>query len=550
MGLLTGLGVDRRATKLTGGNLRDPEWWVKLFGGSAETISGIDVTADSALQYSPVWLCTNLITGAIGSLPLILYKRVDEGKERARGHVAFKLIHDRPNPQMSAQTFRETLQGHVLLWGNGYARIVMTGGGRPSELWPLLPDRTEPEVTTDNTVIYRVRHDNMQDELLDADEVLHIHGLGFDGIRGYSVISDYARNSLSVGISAERFTGAFFRNGSQMPGIINYPDGVLDDGAVKRYQQQWRDKYSGVDNMHKIPVLEAGLTWQSIGIPPEDAQMLGTLKFGISDVARWFNVPLHMLHELDRATFANSEVQGLDFVKWTISTWMRRWEQEINFKLLTEPEREDFFVEFLSDALLRGDTAARYSSYQIGRQGGFLTVNEIRARENLESVGEAGDVLLAPLNMVPASGEGEGNEGGVPPAPDTPAGGTRSVESDFILDAWKRIIRKEVKALGRMLKSPEKFVDLSIVFYGQHFDYVRGVLAPARADVRKIARQHVLDQLKSLRDCGETPDAMVGPFGLFSRWEREVPADRTFQMTGMECAIDTNAQGTGETKDG
>lgn len=540
------MGAERRATVMTGGSPRNPQWWVqKLFGRNTDTISGIEVTADSALKYSPVWLCTNLISGAVGSLPLILYKRVDEGKERARGHAAFRLIHDRPNPQMSAQAFRETLQAHALLWGNGYARIVMTGAGRPAELWPLLPDRTMPEVTADNTVIYRVRHDSMADELLDADEVLHIKGLGFDGIKGYSVIADYAKDSLSVGISAERFTGSFFRNGSQMPGIINYPDGVLDDEAVKRYQRQWKEKYSGVDNMHKIPVLEAGLTWQSIGISPEDAQLLGTLKFGISDVARWFNVPLHMLHELDRATFANSEVQGLDFVKWTLATWMRRWEQEINFKLLAESERDDFFVEFLTEALERGDTESRYSAYQIGKQGGFITTNEIRARENLPSIGPAGDVLLVPLNMTPATGQGEGTEGtegGVPPAPDTPAGGTRAIVP-FVLDAWRRIICKEVKAMRRATKNPDTFVASANKFYGTHAPHVYEVLSHGGALFRGglVALAGMADAYCQER-CAVLMSADVGSVSaLLDEWEEHEPARLTRALL---------EPGTGENTDG
>jgi HK97 family phage portal protein len=370
-----------------------------LFGGKPSA-SGISVNEYTALNLSAVWAAVTVIAGTIASLPLILYKRLPNGgKERDVDHPTYELLHDAPNPEMTAMVFRETLQAHVLLWGNGYAEIQRDEAGRPKALWPITPDVIEPfREDGSGRLRYRVTQTNGAQVTLDPDRILHIPGLGFDGIRGYSVIYK-ARESLGLLSASERFGSTFFGNGA-WPGLVAQHPGKLNEAAHTRLKTSLNEALQGPNRAHSVIVTEEGIKIEKTTIPPNDAQFLETRRFQILEVARWFNIPPHKLRDLERATFSNIEQQGIDWVI-DLRLWLVRWEQEIRRKLISRLERKRQFAEHLVDGLLRGDTATRYGAYSVARNWGWMSTNEIRSLENLNPV-EGGDMYLVPLNMVPA----------------------------------------------------------------------------------------------------------------------------------------------------
>ncbi len=410
-----------RSRKIGSSNPANPSYWVaKMFGGGALTTSGILVDEDTALKYSAVWAAVNIISGAIGFLPLPVYRRVDDGKEKVPNHPVYRLLHDRPNSLMTAQVFRETLQAHILTWGNAYAEIERNGAGRPIALWPITPNRVKPDqdiLRQSGILAWKVS--NPQGRGLDRnidpqksivrildEDMLHIPGLGFNGIVGYSVI-EYARESLGLGMAAEQFGSAFFGNGASIGAILETPN-TLSVEAQERLKKAIREKYTGTGNAHRTMILEEGLVLKHGGMELKKAQFLETRKFQITDVARWFQIAPHMLGDLERATFSNIEHQGIDFVTWTLGRWLKRWEQEVNFKLFSEAEQRTHFAEFLTAALLRGDTKSRFAAYAIAVTNGWMNRNEIRRLENLNTE-EGLDEFLTPMNMAGAEPDNENN---------------------------------------------------------------------------------------------------------------------------------------------
>lgn len=513
-----------RATKVAGGHPSNPAWWVKkLFGGGTETITGIEVDEDSALHHSPVWSAVNLIAGAIGFLPLKLFERLDgDAREAVPGHPVYRLLHDRPNKYMDALAFRETLQAHALTWGNGYAEIERNGAGRPINLWPLRPDRTTPKVLSDGTIVYEVRFDGEPNKYIPYEDMLHIKGLGFDGLRGYSVIS-YAANSLSVGMAAEKFAGRFFANGASPTGALQHPE-TLSDTAEKHLRESMEAGHTGLDNAHRMMIFEEGMEWQQIGISPEDSQLLESRRFGIGEVSRWFNIPPHMLHDTERATFNNIEHLGMNFVRWTLGTWMRRWELETAYKLLTEAERARYYAEFIPDALLRGDTKTRYEAYRIAVGGPWMAGNEVRAKENM-GPREGLDEVNAPPNE--AGGAGGGTDGS-----DTEAGSEEAAPRTYeplLADTWKRVVTREVRALRKALKKPDAFAAYLEDFYEKHRQHTATVFSPVLCAIAgrggtedTVADSYVERRVLALRDAlrdlsGATVPERVEP--LLQEWE-------------------------------
>ncbi len=412
-----------RSRVIGSSNPANPSYWVqKLFGGGALTASGIAVDEDTALKYSAVWAAVSIISGAIGFLPLPVYRRVDDGKEKTPNHPVYRLLHDRPNNLMTAQVFREALQAHILTWGNAYAEIERNGAGRPIALWPITPNRVEADrdkLRKDGVLVWKVK--NPQERNLAGgstdpqksivhipdENMLHIPGLGFNGIVGYSVIG-YARESLGLGMAAEQFGSAFFGNGASIGTILETPH-KLSDNAKKNLKQAIKDKYTGTGNAHRTMILEEGLVLKQGTMTLKHAQFLETREFQVTDVARWFQIAPHMLGDLKRATFSNIEHQGIDFVTWTLGRWLKRWEHECNYKLFTEAEQRTHFAEFLTAALLRGDIKSRYDAYMLAITNGWMNRNEVRRLENLNTV-EGLDEFLTPMNMAGGDNNQEEDE--------------------------------------------------------------------------------------------------------------------------------------------
>jgi len=373
-------------------------WLTDALGGQA-TDSGVKVTEQSALTFSAVFSATRLLSESVGMLPLITYERTKKGKDRAVDHPVFRLLHDAPNEFMSSVVFRETLQGHLCGWGNAYAEIERNGSGEVVALWPLLPTRVKAQVKN-GKLFYLVTSPQGGQHVLQPAQVLHIPAFGFDGIRGYSPIA-MARQGIGLGLGAEKFAGKFFKNGAMVGGVLEHPD-VIGPEASDELRKSLDALHKGLDNAHRMMILEEGMKYKPTTMPLVDAQFLEHRKFQVAEIARIFRVPPHMIGDLSKSSFSNIEMQSLEFVIFSLTSWLRRWEQELNRKLFITPQASKrFFVEFLVDGLLRGDITSRFAAYAIARQWGWMSVNDIRRAENKNAI-PAGDIYLQPLNMVPA----------------------------------------------------------------------------------------------------------------------------------------------------
>lgn len=369
-----------------------------LFG---RTTSGKPVNERTAMQTTAVYACVRILAEAVASLPLHVYEyQEDGGKQMVHDHPLYYLLHDEPNPEMTSFVFRETLMSHLLIWGNAYAQIIRDGSGRVLGLYPLLPNKMDVQ-RDDRGNLYYVYSRNSDenptfkeygDIRLKAEDVLHIPGLGFDGLIGYSPIA-MAKNAVGMTLACEEYGASFFANGANPGGVLEHP-GVLKDPSKVR--ESWNSVYRGVNNAHKIAVLEEGMKYQQIGIPPEEAQFLETRKFQINEIARLYRIPPHMVGDLEKSSFSNIEQQSLEFVKYTLDPWVIRWEQSLQRALLLPGEKGKYFIKLNVDGLLRGDYQSRMNGYAVGRQNGWLSANDIREMENLNPIPdeEGGNLYL------------------------------------------------------------------------------------------------------------------------------------------------------------
>ncbi len=381
-----------------------------LFGN---TTSGKPVNERTAMQTSAVYACVRILSESIAGLPLHVYRYTrDGGKERTAAHPLYRILHDEPNPEMTSFVFRETLMAHLLLWGNAYAQIIRNGNGQVIALYPLLPNKMDVSRNRAGELIYTYYRDweesggrpKQGGATLRRDEVLHIPGLGFDGLIGYSPIA-MAKNAIGISLATEEYGASFFANGANPGGVLEHPGVIKDIGRVK---DSWNAVYQGSGNAHRIAVLEEGMKFQQIGIPPEEAQFLETRKFQVNEIARIFRVPPHMVGDLEKSSFSNIEQQSLEFVKYTLDPWVIRWEQSLQQSLLLPSEKASLFIRFNLDGLLRGDYQSRMNGYAVGRQNGWLSANDIRELEDMNRIPseEGGDLYLVNGNMLPLSQAG------------------------------------------------------------------------------------------------------------------------------------------------
>lgn len=405
MGIFSGLFNSRDKPK----NQTAGSRYTFYMGGSS---SGKAVTERSAMQMTAVYSCVRILSEAVAGLPLHFYRYTDDGgKEKAIDHPLYNLLHDEPNPEMTSFIFRETLMTHLLLWGNAYAQIIRNGKNEIIALYPLMPNKmevsrdksgqlyytyvTQPEEahTMKGTVVY-----------LRPSEVLHIPGLGFDGLVGYSPIA-MAKNAIGMAVACEEYGAKFFANGAAPGGVLEHPGTIKDP---QRVRESWQSTFGGSGNSNKVAVLEEGMKYTPIGISPEQAQFLETRKFQINEIARIFRVPPHMVGDLEKSSFSNIEQQSLEFVKYTLDPWIVRWEQSIRRALLSSEEKKKYFVKFNLEGLLRGDYQSRMNGYAIGRQNGWMSANDIRELENQDRIPaeEGGDLYLVNGNMMPLKDAG------------------------------------------------------------------------------------------------------------------------------------------------
>lgn len=355
------------------------------------TSAGKPVNEHTAMQMTAVYSCVRILAETVAGLPLHVYRYTDNGgKEKYWQHPLYKLLHDEPNTEMTSFAFRETLMSHLLLWGNAYAQIIRNARGEVIALYPLMPNKITVDRDSSGRLFYLYRRNpedfssqgKPSEVYLQPSDVLHIPGLGFDGLVGYSPIA-MAKNAVGLAIATEEYGAKFFANGAAPGGVLEHPGVIKDPQKVK---DSWNTVYQGSGNSHKVAVLEEGMKYQPIGISPEQAQFLETRKFQINEIARIFRVPPHMLADLEKSSFSNIEQQSLEFVKYTLDPWVVRWEQAMCRTLLTESEKSKLFIKFNVDGLLRGDYVSRMSGYATARQNGWMSANDIRELENLDRI--------------------------------------------------------------------------------------------------------------------------------------------------------------------
>ena len=392
MGIFSGLFRSRDKPK----DSYDSPSYTYFFGRST---AGKSVNDRTAMQQIAVYACVRVLSEAIAQLPLHVYEYTDRGKERVPMHPLYFFLHNQPNPEMTSFVFRETLMSHLLIYGNAYAQIIRNGRGDVMGLYPLMPDKIKVDRDERNRLIYKYsRYDeqnpNFREQgeiILPAEQVLHIPGLGFDGLVGYSPIA-MAKNAIGLAVACDEYGASFFANGASPSAVLEHP-GVIKN--PERVREAWHRAY-GSGNAHKTAILEEGMKYTPISIPNNEAQFLETRKFQIEEIARLYRVPLHMIGDLDHATFSNIEHLSLEFVKYTLDPWLIRWEQSLMKALLSDSEKGKYFIKFNVEGLLRGDYSSRMSGYATARQNGWMSANDIRELEDMNMIPdeEGGNLYL------------------------------------------------------------------------------------------------------------------------------------------------------------
>jgi HK97 family phage portal protein len=387
-----------RAQIVAGTPLANPEEWIIrwLFGGAPVTPTYVDEM--SALRLTAYYGCIRVLSESVSTLPIGIY-RGDEGQSAEEiDHPLTTLLNDQVNDVMTAVVGREVLQSHMVGWGNGFAEIEFNGAGQVQALWPIPPNRVRIERNGNRDVLFRITDFDNRSITLDKARVFHIPGLGFDGVKGYSPAA-IARRTLGLSVGAEEFGVRFFENDAR-PGIaLKHPAG-LSDKAYNRLKATWQDEHGGVINAWRPRILEEGMDIAQIGLPNADMEFVNTRKFQLTEIARLFRVPPHLIMDLERGTYSNIEHQSLEFVKFTLRTHLFRWEQAINQKLLMGAE--GIYAQHDVDDLLRGDFKTRMEGYGFAVQWGIKTRNQIRMIESDPPLppDQRGDEIMVAQNMV------------------------------------------------------------------------------------------------------------------------------------------------------
>lgn len=360
--------------------------------------SGKPVNTQTAIQLSTVYACVRVISETVASLPLGVYEATEDGSQKATDHPLYFLLHDDPNSEMTSFVLREVMLAHLLLYGNSYCQILRSGRNQITGLYPLLPDHMEVDRDKNGMLTYTYSTSTGQRVIMAPEEVLHIPGLGFDGVMGYSPIA-LERNAIGLGIASEEYGSKFFSNGARPSGILTHPNTVKNPAVLR---ESWNSIYGGSGNANRVAILEEGMRFEPIAIPNNEAQFLETRKFQVDEICRIFRVPPHLVGDLEHATFSNIEHQSIDFAVHTIRPWLVRIEQSMNRALFSDEEKGRFYVQFNIDGLMRGDYKSRMEGYAIARQNGWMSANDIRGLENQNPIPteEGGDAYLVNGNMI------------------------------------------------------------------------------------------------------------------------------------------------------
>jgi HK97 family phage portal protein len=393
------MGITATSMRKAGVGWPNPGWGPPS-GYAGESITGASVSYDSSMTVGAFHAGVRLIAEDIASLPLFVYRRLKpQGREKATSHPAYRLLHDEPNPEMTAMVWEETEVGHVLTWGNCYSEKEFDAAGQVIRLWPLRPDRMAVDryAGTDRRR-YKYRLPDGTIVELPARNVFHVPGFGFDGLVGYSRIS-MARRAIESAIVLEEYGLRTFANNAE-PGVTLKHPGKLSKPAKVELAEAWDKAHRGLSNAQRTAVLEEGMSIEKMGFPPEDAQFLDSRRFSVEEIARWLRLSPHKLSDHSRSTFNNIEEMSIDHVVGTLRPIAVRFEQQINKDILAGDP--GYYAEHLLDALLRGKTLERAQANQIRRLNGVLNADEWREQDNINPLPDGqGQTYIVPSNMSP-----------------------------------------------------------------------------------------------------------------------------------------------------
>jgi len=376
------------------------------WGYGARSYSGESVTNQGALTHSVVWACVRIISESVAFLPLSLMRDKDGEKNPAKEHPTYLALHNAPNAEMTTMTMRETMTAHMVMGGMCYAQIMRRSGtGEAMEFWPLAPEQVTPdrEKKGSKRLIYVVKEGNSPDKTYTvergkAQDLLVIPGLGYDGIRGYSVVS-MASNSIGNAQAVEKYAGRFFAAGGRQSGFIEMAQKFKTTEDMKKFREDLNKFVQNPETSHQWPVFEPGQKFIPGGFSPEQSQFLETRQWTPAEICRWFLISPHMVGDLTHATFSNIEHLALEFVKKTLTAWIKRWEENLWRCVLTPEEKEQgYYFWHNVNGLLRGDFQTRMAGYSTALQNGFMNQNEVRDLEDMNGF-EGGDDYHIQLNL-------------------------------------------------------------------------------------------------------------------------------------------------------
>ncbi len=490
-----------------------PSWLPMIFG----TGGGVRVTDENLLSSSAVFACVRNISEDIATLPLILYRRLPRGgKERATEEPLYAILHDEPNDEMTSSGARQAIVASAVLFGNGYAEIERRGDGQVVALWPIEHYRVTPMRDGNRRLFYRVWNEDGSVSDLPAADMLHLAGFTMNGVFG-EMVARLGRESFGLYLAAERYAAAFFGNGATHSGVFEHPQ-TMSEGAQKRFRETYNQLFRGSSNAFKVLITEEGMKFNKMTASPEEGQNLETRQFQVSDVARWFRMPPHMIGDLTRSTNNNIEHQGIEYVTYGIRPKCVMFEQEIRRKLIPPTRRAELFAEHLMDALLRGDTATRTAARVQQVLNGGITLNEWRVSENLNPLpGELGDQHFMPVNITTVEKAVSGPV--TPPPADVPPPVDDAAEDEtearvarlaaahrmIFTETFARLMRIESDKLTRGAKRPS--FDRA-AFFADHAMHVRNSLIPGiealTAAVGAMLGEDVADETRLSMSAAET----------------------------------------------
>lgn len=361
---------------------------------------GIHINAKNALQTTAVFACVRLLSESIASLPLFLYRKTETGKEKATDNPLYGVLHDVPNPETDSFQFWQAFVANMLVYGRGYAEVVRNGSGQVVQMWNITTPYVRVQRNSDTQELeYLVTPSGKEQFTLRKDQIFRVDWFSMDSLNAYKPL-ELAQNAIGLSEAAEEFASDYFKNGVNVGGIIEYPDAMGEDQA-EQFRKDTRTAYEGLSNSARLMFLEQGSKFQKVTNTPEESQMLETRKFQVEEVARFYNVPLHMIGDLEHATFSNIEQMSLNYVIYSLRPDLVRIERAIIAQLLTPFDRQTLFTKFSADALLRGDYLSRMKGYALGKQNGWLSTNDIHNLEDMENVPaeQGGDTYFANGNF-------------------------------------------------------------------------------------------------------------------------------------------------------